>query len=54
MNLHGIIFTLQLIPVIPTELFPTAPIIPDTCVPCESKSYASGISQAVALNSPFS
>ena len=38
MNLQGTRDTCQLIPAMPTELFPTAPTMPAACVPCPMSS----------------
>jgi hypothetical protein len=40
-DLQGRMRTVQLIPVTPTPLLPTAPMMPATCVPCPKSSIGS-------------
>ena len=42
-NLQGMMRTDQFTPTTPTPLFPVAPIVPDTCVPCPLSSIGSQV-----------
>ena len=44
MIFSGISDTCQLMPVMPTPLLPTAPMMPETCVPCPNRSCTSLVS----------